>query len=191
MSTNSVDLLQEETRFGLVWLFCETKVRVAPFLTIMNDKAPKNCENATNWWGLDVVQFSPSKPGSMEDAIKLWLKVFIKHDMDKSGWYRFLAFAIWSKQLTLCCYDRTSRVLRVQLWDLSPCAHWLQPRVLPYRTRSQYTYYYGRREHAQQVYGVLISNPIFSMLAQIGNVEKLQQAVLDGYGWFLKDHSSR
>ena len=26
---------------------------------------------------------------------------------------------------------------------------------------------------------------------QIGNVEKLQQAVLDGYGWFLKDQSSR
>ena len=41
MSTNSVDLLQEETRFGLVWPFCETKVRVALFLPIMNDKAPK------------------------------------------------------------------------------------------------------------------------------------------------------
>ena len=26
---------------------------------------------------------------------------------------------------------------------------------------------------------------------KIGNIEKLQQAVLDGYGWFLKDQSSR
>ena len=38
------------------------------------------------------------------------------------------------------------------------------------------------------------SNTYFSIFLyppQIGNVEKLQQAVLDGYGWFLKDQSSR
>ena len=28
-------------------------------------------------------QLSPSKPGSMEDAIKLWLKVSITYGMDK------------------------------------------------------------------------------------------------------------
>ena len=39
-------------------------------------------------------------------------------------------------------------------------------------------------------FSILIENKI-SPPGQIGNVEKLQQAVLDGYGWFLKDQSSR
>ena len=49
----------------------------------MNDKTQKVYKNTKKWkGGFDVVQFSPSKPGSMEDAIKLWLKVFITYDID-------------------------------------------------------------------------------------------------------------
>ena len=45
-----------------------------------------------------------------------------------------------------------------------------------------------------RILGFLVFNKIGNKISppgQIGNVEKLQQAVLDGYGWFLKDQSSR
>ena len=49
-----------------------------------------------------------------------------------------------------------------------------------------------RRQHKWIIsYYSNIYFSIFLYPPQIGNVEKLQQAVLDGYGWFLKDQSSR